>query len=124
RVEPFGFTKISALGIEEQRVNVIIDFTSPHKEWNRIAHGYQVDARIVLWRGKQVLKIPLTALFRDGKQWSVFIEQDGLAEQRQITIGYRTGFEAEVTEGLNPGERIIVHPSDKIKQGVLLEGRE
>ncbi|MCG8018596.1 MAG: HlyD family efflux transporter periplasmic adaptor subunit [Candidatus Thiodiazotropha sp. 'RUGA'] len=124
RVEPFGFTKVSALGIEEQRVNVIIDFTSPHTEWNRIAHGYQVDARIVLWRGKQVLKIPLTALFRDGTQWSVFIEQDGMAEQRQITIGYRTGFEAEVTKGLSPGERIIVHPSDKIKQGVLLEGRE
>ncbi|MCG8486928.1 MAG: HlyD family efflux transporter periplasmic adaptor subunit [Chromatiales bacterium] len=124
RVEPFGFTKVSALGIEEQRVNVIIDFTSPQADWNRIAHGYQVDVRIVLWRGEQVVKLPLTALFRDGNQWSVFIEKQGMAEQRRVTIGYRTGFEAEVTEGLNSGERIVVHPSDKIKQGVLLEGRE
>jgi HlyD family secretion protein len=124
RVEPFGFTKVSALGIEEQRVNVIIDFTSPQADWKRIAHGYQVDVRIVLWRGEQVLKIPLTALFRDAKQWSVFIEQQGMAKQRRVGIGYRTGFEAEVTEGLHPGERIIVHPSDKIKTDVLIEARE
>jgi HlyD family secretion protein len=124
RVEPFGFTKISALGIEEQRVNVIIDFTSPQADWKRIAHGYQVDVRIVLWRGEQVLKIPLTALFRDAKQWSVFIEQQGMAKQRRVGIGYRTGFEAEITEGLHPGERIIVHPSDKIKTDVLIEARE
>ncbi|MEJ2620104.1 MAG: HlyD family efflux transporter periplasmic adaptor subunit [Candidatus Thiodiazotropha sp.] len=124
RVEPFGFTKVSALGIEEQRVNVIIDFTSPQAEWKRIAHGYQVDVRIVLWRGEQVLKLPLTALFRDGKHWSVFIEEQGLAKQRRVRIGYRTGFEAQVTEGLKPGERIIVHPSDKINTDVRIEARE
>ncbi|MES9853005.1 MAG: HlyD family efflux transporter periplasmic adaptor subunit [Candidatus Thiodiazotropha sp. L084R] len=123
RIEPFGFTKISALGIEEQRVNVIIDFTSPKADWARIAHGYQVDVRIVLWQGDKVLKLPLTALFRDGNAWAVFVEQNGLAIQRQINIGRRTGFEAEVIDGLASGERIIVHPSDKIADGVLIEAR-
>jgi HlyD family secretion protein len=123
RIEPFGFTKVSALGIEEQRVNVIIDFTSPKADWARIAHGYQVDVRIVLWEGKKILKLPLTALFRDGNTWAVFVEQNGRAKQRQISIGHRTGFEAEVTEGVTSGERIVVHPSDKIAEGVLLSTR-
>ncbi|MES9941688.1 MAG: HlyD family efflux transporter periplasmic adaptor subunit [Candidatus Thiodiazotropha sp. 6PLUC2] len=124
RIEPFGFTKISALGIEEQRVNVIIDFTSPKADWMRIAHGYQVDVRIVLSQGENILKLPLTALFRDGNVWAVFVEQNGIAKQRRVTIGRRTGFEAEIIDGLTSGERIIVHPSDKIAEGVLLEARE
>ncbi len=123
RVEPFGFTKVSALGIEEQRVNVIIDFTSPREEWARIAHGFQVDVRIVLWDGKDVLKLPLTALFRDGSNWAVFVDDNGVATKRNIKLGRRTGLEAEVIEGLETGERIIVHPSDKISQGVSIESR-
>jgi HlyD family secretion protein len=75
RVEPFGFTKISALGIEEQRVNVIIDFTDPPEKWQRLGHGYRVEPRIVLWEADDVLKIPLPALFRDGDGWAVFAEQ-------------------------------------------------
>ena len=124
RVEPFGFTKVSALGIEEQRVNVIIDFTSPKAAWSRIAHGYQVDVRIVLWQGEDVLKLPLTALFRDGDAWAVFIEQDGMAAQRRVEIGRRTGLEAEILSGLSAGERIVVHPSDQVAEGVLLVARE
>jgi HlyD family secretion protein len=124
RVEPFGFTKTSALGIEEQRVNVIIDFTSPQTAWSRIAHGYQVDVRIILWQGQNVLKLPLTALFRDGQAWGVFVEKNGTAKQRRVNIGRRTGFEAEIVQGVNAGERIIVHPSDKITEGVLIEARD
>lgn len=120
RVEPFGFTKVSALGIEEQRVNVIIDFTSPREEWARIAHGFQVDVRIVLWEGKEVLKLPLTALFRDNSNWAVFVENDGVANKRDVKLGRRTGLEAEVLSGLKAGERIVVHPSDKITQGVAI----
>jgi HlyD family secretion protein len=124
RVEPFGFTKVSALGIEEQRVNVIIDFTSPKEAWSRIAHGYQVDARIVLWRGSEVLKLPLTALFRESDEWAVFVEHKGKASKRQVTLGRRTGLEAEVLSGLSAGERVVVHPGDKIAEGVDIEARK
>ncbi|MES9992016.1 MAG: HlyD family efflux transporter periplasmic adaptor subunit [Candidatus Thiodiazotropha sp.] len=123
RVEPFGFTKVSALGIEEQRVNVIIDFTSPKEAWSRIAHGYQVDVRIVLWRSDGVLKLPLTALFRERDTWAVFVEQDGKASKRQVDIGRRTGLEAEILSGISAGESIVVHPGDKITEGVEIEAR-
>jgi HlyD family secretion protein len=121
RVEPFGFTKVSALGIEEQRVNVIIDFTSPREAWSRIAHGFQVDTRIVLWEGKDILKLPLTALFRNSNDWAVFVEEDGKASKRNVKLGHRTGLEAEILDGLKLGERIVVHPSDKITEGVAIE---
>jgi HlyD family secretion protein len=124
RVEPFGFTKVSALGIEEQRVNVIIDFTSPRDQWSRIAHGFQVDVRIVLWQGKEVLSLPLTALFRDDdNNWAVFVDNDGEAGKREVTLGHRSGLVAEISQGLKAGERIVVHPSDKITEGVVIEAR-
>ena len=124
RVEPFGFTKVSALGIEEQRVNVIIDFTTPREEWSRIAHGFQVDVRIVLWEGDGVLKVPLTALFRDDSHWAVFVDNAGSASKRRVKLGKRTGLEAEISEGLEAGERIVLHPSDKITEGVTIEPRQ
>ena len=124
RVEPFGFTKVSALGIEEQRVNIIIDFTSPREEWSRIAHGFQVDVRIVLWEGDNIVKVPLTALFRDDSHWAVFVDDNGAASKRSVRLGKRTGLEAEILEGLSAGDRIIVHPSDKIAQGVAVESRQ
>lgn len=124
RVEPFGFTKISALGIEEQRVNVIVDFTSPHEQWERLGHGYQVEARIVLWESDDVLKLPLTALFRDGEgEWAVFVADDGRAQRRSVKIGRRTGFEAQIVDGLHAGERVVVHPSDRVADGVLITAR-
>jgi HlyD family secretion protein len=124
RVEPFGFTKVSALGIEEQRVNVIIDFTSPREAWSRIAHGFQVDVRIVLWDGREVLKLPLTALFRDGSNWAVFVDNEGVASKRDVKLGRRTGLEAEILDGLKSGERIVAYPSDKIAEGVAIEERK
>lgn len=124
RVEPFGFTKVSALGIEEQRVNVIIDFTSPREAWSRIAHGYQVDVRIVLWQGSDVLKLPLTALFRDSDEWAVFVAHEGKASKRKVTLGRRTGLEAEILSGLSAGESVIVHPGDEIVEGTAIETRE
>jgi HlyD family secretion protein len=124
RVEPFGFTKVSALGIEEQRVNVIIDITSPRQAWSRIAHGFQVEVRIVLWEGKNVLKLPLTALFRNSNTWAVFVDDNGVASKREVKIGRRTGLEAEIINGLTAGERIVVHPSDKITEGVAIEARK
>ena len=123
RVEPFGFTKVSALGIEEQRVNVIIDFTDEPTAWQRLGHGFRVETRVVLWQGEDVLKLPLTALFRDGDDWSVFVEEDGRARRRAITLGRRTNFEAEIVEGLEEGERVVLHPSDRVVEGVGLAAR-
>jgi len=117
-VEPYGYTKVSALGIEEQRVNVIVDITSPAVEWSRLAHGYQIDARIVLEEREGVLKIPLTALFRDGADWAVFVTDNGRARLRHVTTGARTGIEAEIVEGLEEGSSVILHPSDRVSDGV------
>jgi HlyD family secretion protein len=123
RVEPFGFTKISALGIEEQRVNVIVDLVSPAREWDRLGHGYQVDVRIVLWEGDEVLKVPLTALFRNEDTWNLFVVEDGRARRRSVTLGHRTGIEAQITAGLEEGERIILHPGERIADGVRVAER-
>ena len=123
RVEPFGFTKISALGIEEQRVNVIIDFSSPRERWQRLGHGYQVEARIVLWRSEAALKVPLTALFRDGERWAIFVEKRGRARLRHVEIGHRNRLDAEIVDGLSPGERLVVHPSDRILAGTRITAR-
>ncbi|MCH5373822.1 MAG: efflux RND transporter periplasmic adaptor subunit, partial [Planctomycetes bacterium] len=123
RVEPFGFTKISALGIEEQRVNVIIDLVSPREQWERLGHGYQVDLKIVLWENDSVIKLPLTALFRSGNDWAVFVANDGVAERRVVQIGKRNGLDAEIMTGLNEGEQVILHPGDRIVDGVNVQSR-
>jgi HlyD family secretion protein len=122
-VEPFGFLKVSALGIEEQRVNVIIDFASD-KGWERLGHGYQVESRVVLWDADDILTVPLTALFRDGENWSLFVEEDGRARLRHVTVGQRNGVIAEIREGLKAGERVVAHPSDRVTNGVRIASRD
>jgi HlyD family secretion protein len=123
RVEPYGFTKVSALGIEEQRVNVIVDFESPPEDRRSLGHGYRVEARIVLWEGRDVLTVPLGALFRDGEHWAVFVAVDGLAEKRHVSLGRRNTRAAEVTDGLRPGDRPILHPSERIAPGTPVIAR-
>ena len=123
RVEPFGFTKVSALGIEEQRVNVVIDITSPRERWARLGHGYRVEPRIVLWESSDVLRVPLSALFRQGERWAVFVERDGRAELREVEIGQGNGLHAEVRSGLEAGERVVLHPADRVSPGVRLAER-
>ena len=122
-VEPFGYTKISALGIEEQRVNVVIDLTSDEGEWQRLAHGYQVDVRIVLWESDDTLIVPLLALFRDGSEWSVFVESDGRAELRKVEIGRRNSLDAEVLSGLEAGESVVLYPGGRVSSGVRIAER-
>ena len=124
RVEPFGFTKVSALGIEEQRVNVIVDFTDPAERWKRLGHGYQLEVRIVLWESDDVLRVPLSALFREGGDWAVFVEREGRAEKRLIKPGRQNGLESEILEGLEAGERIVLYPSDRVVEGVGLAARD
>jgi HlyD family secretion protein len=122
-VEPFGFTKVSALGIEEQRVNVIVDIVSPPDEWARLAHGYQVDARIVLAERTGVLKVPLTALFRDGADWAVFVNASGRARLRHVSLGESNGVETEITAGLVESDVVVLHPSDRVRDGIRIGAR-
>ncbi len=123
RVEPAGFLKISALGVEEQRVNVVIDFDEPRERWVNLGDGYRVAVKVVLWEDDDVLKIPVSSLFRDGDEWSVFAVDGGVAGQVPVTINHKSGLEAEVLEGLSEGQEVIVHPSDDIEDGVKVAQR-
>ncbi|NNL65596.1 MAG: HlyD family efflux transporter periplasmic adaptor subunit [Myxococcales bacterium] len=123
RVEPYGFTKVSALGIEEQRVNVILDLVDSSERWQRLGHGYRVEARIVVWESGDVLKLPLSAPFRDAERWAVFVEEGGRARLRPIERGRHTGLEVEVRSGLEVGERVVRYPSDRVADGVRITAR-
>lgn len=123
RVEPFGYTKVSALGIEEQRVNVLIDLTEPRERWRRLGHGYRVQPRIVVWKSSDVLRVPLAALFREGEHWAVFVENDGRAQLRLVQLGQQNGVDAQIVSGLTAGERIVLHPSDRIANGSRITAR-
>lgn len=123
RVEPFGFTKVSALGVEEQRVNVVIDFTGDPQRWAALGHGFRVEPLIELWSAPDVLKVPLSALFRDGPDWKVFQEQDGRAVAVPVTVGHENGLEAEIVQGLEAGDRVVVHPSERVLAGSRITER-
>lgn len=116
-VEPAGFTKISALGVEEQRVLVIADITSPPEQWDRLGDGYRVEAVFVLWEEPDVLQIPASALFRAGGAWYVFTVENGRARRHRIEVGHRNGLQAQVLGGLSGGETVIVHPDDTLEDG-------
>jgi HlyD family secretion protein len=124
RVEPSGFTKISALGVEEQRVNVVLDFLDPAAAWAALGDAYRVEVRIVIWEGHDVLKVPTSALFREGDQWAVFlVGSDGRARRTVIEVGHQTGQEAEVLSGLSEGARVILHPGDTVMDGARVRPR-
>lgn len=113
-VEPSGFMKISALGVEEQRVNVLIDFDDPFDAWKRLGDGYRVETRVIVWQVGDALKAPTSALFRRGEEWAVFVVENERANLRTVEVGRRNGAEAEVKKGLVAGQNVIVHPSDSI----------
>lgn len=122
-IEPTGFTKVSALGVEEQRVRVIADITSPREVWRRLGDGYRVEARFVIWEGAEVLQIPASALFRLNSGWAVFVVESGRAKTRPVEIGQRAGLTVQVLSGLKAGERLITHPDDRIEEGRRVDGR-
>ena len=122
-VEPSGFTKVSALGVEEQRVWVIVAFTSPPARWQRLGDAYRVEARFVLWEAADVLQIPAGSLFRDGGEWAAFVVEDGRAVKRRVKIGQRNGTVAELLDGARAGEQVIAHPDDRLREGVRVETR-
>lgn len=114
RIEPYGFTKVSALGIEEQRVNVIVDISTPREHWRSLGHGFRVEARIILWQSEDALKVPLTALFRQGDEWAVFKVENGTARTRIVEAGRSNGVTARILGGLEEGDRIVLHPSGRV----------
>lgn len=122
RIEPFGQTQVSALGIEEQRVDVILDFANPTESWRSLGHGYRVDVQVILFEG-EVLNLPLGALFRQGEEWAVFVAAEGRARLRPVAVSQRNSLAVEIREGLVPGERVILYPSDRIKDGAAIVER-
>lgn len=114
QIEPSAFTKISALGVEEQRVNVIADLGAPEP---RLGDRFRVEARIVVWESGDVLQIPASALFRHGPVWAVFVVERGAARLREVKVGHQAAFDAEIEQGLDPGEVVILHPSDRVHDG-------
>jgi HlyD family secretion protein len=124
KIYPAGFTKVSALGIEEQRVKAILGFDGPAAERERLGHDFRVWARIHVFEADNVLRVPLSALFRRGEKWAVFIAENGMAKERLVTLGERNSSYAELLEGLKEGDRLILHPSDKIADGVAVTERQ
>jgi HlyD family secretion protein len=116
-VEPGGFTKISALGVEEQRVRVVADLVSPEAEWAALGDGYRVEAAFVLWEGEEVLQAPANAVFRMGEKWAVFVVQGGVARRREVAVGHRSGVAVEITGGLRAGEVVVLHPDETVVEG-------
>jgi HlyD family secretion protein len=123
-VEPAGFTKISSLGVEEQRVLVIVDLTSPSAEWQGLGDGYRLDASFVLWEGKDVLQAPASAVFRKGEGWALYVIEGGRARLREIATSHRNGLSVEVVSGLETGVPVIAHPDDTIRDGVRVQARK
>ena len=121
-VEPSGFMKVSALGVEEQRVNVIVDFED-EVEPKSLGDGYRVEVRIITWREDGVLKVPIGALFRRGQDWAAFIVDNGRARERAVQIDHRNDRDAQVVKGLTEGETVIVHPPDTLNDNTRVRVR-
>lgn len=124
RVEPSGFLKVSALGIEEQRVRAIIDFTDPPERRGGLGHDYRVIVHIVTWSGEKVLTVPIGALFRAGDKWAVFKDVGGRAQTTPVEIGHRNNRVAEVLSGLSEGDQVVLHPSDRVSEGSRVKQRQ
>lgn len=120
RVEPSALTQVSALGIDEQRVEVILALRGDPAEWRLLGHGFRVIARIALWREEEVLSVPVGALFRDGSDWATYVVHDGRARLQTISLGERNEAFAQVLDGLQPGDQVILHPSDLVTDGVAV----
>ena len=116
-VEPAAFTKVSALGVEEQRVNVIADLLTPPDQRRNVGDNFRVEARIIVWEARDALKVPAGALFRKGEQWAAFVVADGRARLRIVKAGRSSGTETQVLEGLKEGDQVILYPGSRVRDG-------
>ncbi len=123
RIDPAGFTKVSALGIEEQRVNVVLDLIDPPQHWLKLGHAFRIIVRLVTSHKKNVLRVPISALFRKANQWSVYVEDNGAATLQAIELGNFSLSRAEILSGLEEGAKVIVYPSDRIENGIQVVDR-
>lgn len=123
RIEPSATTRVSALGVEEQRVDVIVGLVTPRERWLGLGDGWRVEVRIATWHTDDVLAVPLGALFRDGNDWAVYAVTGGRAKKRTVLLGHRNSQVAEVVRGLAAGERVILHPGERIGEGVRVVPR-
>ncbi len=124
RIEPSGFLKISALGVEEQRVNLIVDLAGSPETRAGLGDGFRVEVRVVVWDSKDALQVPTSALFRDEKGWAAYLMQDGKAVRRSLEVGPQNDEAATILSGLKEGETVIVHPSGDIHDGAAVEPRK
>lgn len=122
-VDPGAFTKVSALGVEEQRVEVVSDLATPRDAWAGLGDAYRVETRFVIWRGEDVLRVPHSSLFRHGDDWAVFAVEDGRLAQRSVTLGQRGLLYAEVLAGLAAGDVVVTYPDDTLASGARVEVR-
>jgi HlyD family secretion protein len=120
RIEPAAFTQVSALGVEEQRVNVVIELDKPPAT---LGDGFQVQVEIVVWETSKALQVPISALFRCQNDWCAFVANRGRAQRRQLELGHRSQTAAVVEAGLTAGERVILYPSDQVVPGTRVRGR-
>lgn len=123
RIEPAAMTRLSALGIEEQRVQLVLGLTGDPASWAGLGDGYRALVRITLWQGQDLTAIPIGALFRAGSDWATYVVQDGRATLRRITLGQRNDRFAEVRDGLQPEDVVILHPNDQVTEGVRVDAR-
>jgi len=123
-VEPSGYTRYSALGVEEQRVPVIVDLLSPRDQWNTLGDGFRVVAEFIIWQGREVLQVPSSALFRVGDAWALFVVSNGKANLRKVQAGHQSGLQTEITGGIKEGERVMTHPDERIEDGVRVSIRD
>ena len=121
RVEPGGFTKVSALGVEEQRTRVILDLISPHEQWAALGDGYRVEVEFIVQQAKDVLQVPSPALFRMGEGWAVYRVENGKAVRTLVKTGMRSASATEITEGLRPDQRVIIQPDERITEGTRIQ---
>lgn len=124
RIEPFGFTKFSALGVEEQRVNIVIDFVSTPEERLGLGHGFRVETRTVIWEDQNALTVPSSALFRNGGDWAVFIVRDGRAVRTPVKVGHNNGVQAEIIDGAKEGDTVVLYPGADIVDGIRIAARK
>ncbi|RRD64093.1 efflux RND transporter periplasmic adaptor subunit [Fretibacterium sp. OH1220_COT-178] len=123
KIEPFAFTKVSALGVEEQRVNVIVRLSDPPEAFRKLGHGFRVEVGIVVWEDPDALTVPSSALFRNGGDWTVFVVEDGAVGLRSVEVGRNNGVDAQVLDGLRPGERVVLYPSSDLADGMRVTRR-
>jgi len=123
RVEPSAFTRLSALGVEEQRVNVLIDLVPARERWASLGDGYRVEAHVVVWERPDAIKVPASAVFRHAQGWAAYRVEQGAARLTRVEVGERTGREVEIVDGLAPGARVIVYPSDRVADGARVRQR-